>query len=431
MAMIVIGFFFLGMFRFQSAQAHLEQNQPRDGETLTIQGEVIDIPERTNKATKFVIEDENKAKFLVVVRPFFDVAFGDVLKIQGNVKSSRNLPNQNSLEAERIVGEFIFPETQKLAISPSLTPKKALYLLRNNLERMVLRIFPEPEGSFASGLLLGVRSTLPESLNENLKKTSTTHLIALSGFNISIIVEALRMLLSRRSARLAFWAPLIAILFFVIMTGASPSIVRAGIMGGILVLARRVGRQSSAATAIIITAALMIVANPFILRFDLGFQLSFLAFIGIIYLSPPVARLFRTLPKSLGELLALTLAAQIMVYPFLIHYFGTFSIVSPIVNLIILPFIPLAMLLSFVPVVFGFFWLQLGQVISWAGLLLLKSLIEVINFFGQLQFASLSNLKLESFHALFVYVIIFEIIFLNNYLKRRRIGSSSQAQARL
>ena len=172
-----------------------------------------------------------------------------------------------------------------------------------------------------------------------MSKSGTTHLVALSGYNITILVKiiagTLAFILSRRKALLG---TILAIIAFVIMAGAEASVIRAAIMGSIAAIAPFVGRLYAPRNAIAAAALGMALWNPNILAYDVGFQLSFLALIGIIYMKPALETLFKIQNKGFlnwKENLATTASAQIMVTPLLIGTFGSISATSLISNLLI------------------------------------------------------------------------------------------------
>ncbi|MFA5880363.1 MAG: ComEC/Rec2 family competence protein, partial [Candidatus Margulisiibacteriota bacterium] len=174
-----------------------------------------------------------------------------------------------------------------------------------NINLKIMKTLPDPEASFISGLLLGKSNQMPESLKLELSKTGTTHLIALSGFNITIIISFIMFLLKPFPRRITYIITILAIFSFVIMTGFSSSIVRAALMAGILMIAKSFGRLSTQGIVISLAAFLIALFNPMSLRFDIGFQLSFLATIGLVYLSPLVekslARYFKNIPIVIFE----------------------------------------------------------------------------------------------------------------------------------
>ena len=253
--------------------------------------------------------------------------------------------------------------------------------------------------------------------------TATTEIYTLSLHDalpiFTVIIEGLRLVFSRKSARMSFFIPLVAIAGFVIMTGSQSSVVRAGIMGAMILVAYRIGRQSSATMAIVITAAIMIFINPLILRFDVGFQLSFAAFMGIIYLGPMIGKILPIKNKPIKEILAMTLGAQIMAYPIILYNFGNFSFISLFTNLIVLPFIPIIMLLGFIAATLGMLWSGLGYIFSWTALFALRGIISVISFSANLPYASLENIEFSAFNLAIYYIIVLELIIIYKSLRRR------------
>ncbi|MDO8507158.1 MAG: ComEC/Rec2 family competence protein [bacterium] len=428
LSMIAIGFFFLGVFRLQQYQTGLEKVTYPTDKDVNVQGQVVEPPEDTKKATKVVIQDQDKkAKILLILRPFSGIKYGDYLAVEGKMVRPESESLKNNLLTKGISYQMLFPNIEKIKTAGNLSlqmqAKNLLYGVRNRFESSINSILPEPESSFLAGLLLGIKRNLPDWLMEDLQKSGTTHIIALSGFNITVIVMGLRLMFSKKSAKMSFYLPLIAIAGFVVMTGAQSSVVRAGIMGAMMMLAYRVGRQSSATMAIVITAAAMIFYNPMILRFDVGFQLSFAAFLGIIYLGPIIREILPGKRESLKEVLAMTLGAQVMAYPIILYYFGNFSLIALATNLIILPFIPFVMLIGFISTVLGMIWSYLGYVLSWTVFFALRVIIGAIHFSASLPFASLDGINISPTNMAICYIIVLELIFIYKAIKRKRLSN--------
>jgi competence protein ComEC len=195
-------------------------------------------------------------------------------------------------------------------------------------------------------------------------------------------------------------------------------------MGAMMMLAYRVGRQSSATVAIVVTAAAMILYNPMILRFDIGFQLSFAAFLGIIYLAPIIRELLPSKRESIKEMLAMTLGAQVMAYPIILYYFGNFSLVALFSNLVILPFIPFIMLAGLISTVFGMLWQYLGFILSWSMFFILRAIVGIIHFSASLPYASLEGISFSPANMAICYIIVLELVFIYRSVKRRRLLAS-------
>ena len=266
---------------------------------------------------------------------------------------------------------------------PFLNPLvRQLEAVRISLEMNISKAFPEPQASYLKGLLVGARSTLPRDLKYAFARTGTSHLIALSGYNVSIIADNLNSLLG------SFWLSVLGIIFFILGTGASSSVVRAGIMGILALLARRYGHLFNAGRALLFAASVMIFVNPEILLADIGFQLSVLATAGLIVLSSPIARRLTWLPLKFGirDVASATLAAEIFTLPLIFYYFGRFSIFAPLVNVLVLVTIPATMFLGFLAALAGYISLYLSIVAAWPAYLLLSYQLAIINFFASLRF---------------------------------------------
>jgi competence protein ComEC len=233
-----------------------------------------------------------------------------------------------------------------------------LMRLADRFEQALERALPEPESSLAAGLLLGGDGRLPAETKDDFRAAGLAHIVAVSGYNISIIAGYLLLIgivffLPRRKAALfAFFGTLA----FVFVSGAPPSAVRAIGMASVLILAWLFGRRYASLHALLFAAAVMLAFDPLIIRHDLGFLLSFAATAGIILASPPIARVLRRIPfflKIFLEALLLTVAAELFILPIIFANFGHFSLAAFPANAILLPLVPIAMLLSFLAGVAG------------------------------------------------------------------------------
>lgn len=259
--------------------------------------------------------------------------------------------------------------------------------LRRTMETNVNRVIVAPQAALANGLLFGGDDRLSEELQNAFSLTGMTHIVAVSGYNVTIIAQYLIIIgialgLWRRQA---LWLSFAGIFLFVAMIGFPASGVRAAIMGMLLLFALRSGRMGEAQNAIVIAGAGMLLFNPLLLRYDIGFQLSFLATLGIILLFPLFDHFFVKRVRALGitEILFLTLCAQIFVVPIIIYNFHTFSFVSLLVNVLVLPIIPITMLFVFIAAVAGSVFSSLAMIAGWFAYVLLSYEVAVISFFAQ------------------------------------------------
>lgn len=298
--------------------------------------------------------------------------------------------------------------------------------IKSALTGRVNKILPEPQASFLNGLLYGARSAIPSDLQTAFNRTGTTHIIAISGYNITIIAVALLAILKglRVPRQKAFWLAVAGIVFFVFLTGASASVARAGLMGILVLLARQIGRLSQVGRVLILTAFAMILLNPRLLFFDAGFQLSFASTLGLIYLAPILERPFNKSRTIFGlkESLLTTFSAIIATLPLILYQFGRFSLVAPLTNLLILFAIPLTMALGFGAVVLSFIFLPLGQVAGWLVWLPLTYIIKIVEFFSNLEWSSLMTPKMPWWGMMIIYLGMIMIIF---HLKSQYQNSKS------
>ncbi|MEJ5223549.1 MAG: ComEC/Rec2 family competence protein, partial [Anaerolineales bacterium] len=256
-------------------------------------------------------------------------------------------------------------------VNPVLT---ALYSLKLRSQQQLYALFPDPEASLLVGILLGDETGIPPKLQQSFKNTGTAHIVAISGFNIAIIAGLMVALFSRLLGnRRGAVAAVLGIAAYTILVGADASVVRAALMGGLGIFARQVGRRQDAINTMTAVAAIMAAANPLIL-WDVGFQLSFGATLGLILYASPMQQwaeqtLTRILPAQkaravaapLAEYALFTLAAQITTLPIMAYHFERVSIVSLIINPLILPAQPPVMIASGLALLLSYLWFPLGQ----------------------------------------------------------------------
>ena len=270
------------------------------------------------------------------------------------------------------------------------TIKARLFTIRTGVESIISRVFTPAQATLMTGLILGKSGGFSKEFTEQLKATGTTHLVALSGYNIAVIVNGLLLVLGFvLHRRYAVWLCVIAVIGFVIMTGAEASVVRAAIMATIMIIAERASRVYAVRNAVLATAVVMVLANPQVLVFDIGFQLSFLALLGIVYVQPALATIFR-IPSDKPsffkwrENLLTTTAAQLAVLPILLINFGFFSPLAIITNVLLLSAVPATMFIGLI--VIGAYLLSphLAFIASLPARLLLNYELSIISIFSKI-----------------------------------------------
>jgi competence protein ComEC len=403
---------------------------PYFGRQVEIAGTIAEEPDQRESKTFLTLEKievngkPSRDRILVTVPRFPGFEYGDRLKFKEKLVEPKDAEAKGEFSYKNYLSRFgvtalvYYPKIEKIGAGEGNVIKTVLLRAKGEFIGRISKLLPEPQNSFLAGLLVGLRRGIPEDLMDYFNATSTTHIIAISGFNITIIAGALNQLLERFGKRVSFIISLLSIALFVVLTGASASVVRAGVMGALGLIALNVGRVYAVTNALAFTAVLMLGFNPKILHFDVGFQLSFLALAGLIYLSPRIEPYFSRLPGTIRKYLVPTLAAQIFTLPVLLYNFDRLSLVSPVANLLVLPVIPLTMGLGFFAGILGLIWDKLALPLVWATWLLLSYVIKVVAVLSGLPFASLT---IENVPIVFVIVYYVLLLGLLTFWKYREI----------
>ncbi len=243
--------------------------------------------------------------------------------------------------------------------------KDVIYRLKRGVVASVQRILPEPEASFLLGLLIGVKDGLPEELTESFRNTGTTHILAVSGYNVTQLINVgvllLALILVPRRKSAAVMA--VAVIIFACVVGGDASVIRAAVMGCVGILATLYRRRYSGARALLAAAALMLAVNPLVLKHDVGFQLSFVAVWGLHALAPGLLGLFPSRWRNVAvRILCETGSATLATAPVILYSFGRLPAVGLLANLLILPLIPWAMLFGALAATIGLVSVSLALV---------------------------------------------------------------------
>jgi competence protein ComEC len=356
-----------------------------------LEGHIVeDIDTRLNKQLITFQPNGFHQRLLITARLGGDYFYGDRVVVYGKITQpqiSDTFDYQAYLQRYNVYGLVQYP-TKVLIIKSHQQNRlvETLLRVRHTFTDHLAQYYSEPQNSLLLGILIGAKKTLPQDVIDNFNATGTSHIIAISGFNITIIIASLAFLAQFFGRKSSFWISLMIILGFVILTGASASVVRAAIMGSLLLVSFTIGRQYRIATALIFAGFVMILINPKILYVDVGFQLSFAATLGIIYFTPQFERLTAQWGKLFGikTVLVTTLSAIIATLPLLLLNFGTLSLVAPIVNILILPLLPLTMLLGFLSVL-----PFVGSGFAYATNFLLVYMLRITKFFAHVPYGNI------------------------------------------
>lgn len=393
--------------------------------------EIVKEPEMNNLSQILIVvpDADKKRKILINISAYQKFAYGEKLQLSCVLERPKNVSSDFDyrmyLAAKGVYYQCQKPKIEKLGVSGGNKIYTGLVGLKNNFKDNIDRLIPAPEAGLLVGLILGGSHQLSKDIQSEFSRTGLSHITAVSGYNVTIIAEYLMIIgiaigLWRRQA---FWFAAVGIIIFVIITGLSASAVRAGVMGILLIWAMKSGRLANSQNAVIFSADIMLLSNPLLLRWDVGFQLSFLATLGIIYFYPIFDNYLVGKNKAFGlsEILFLTLSAQIFVLPVILFNFNQLSLISPLANLLILPFVPLTMLLGFLAAVLGFIWTPLSIAFAWLAFLFLKYETIVISFLSALEYAAV-EIKIVWWEVTLWYIILAGTTFLFSRMKRKSLN---------
>lgn len=399
--MIALGFVAIACGIVRVELSTMESSQYLEshvGTHLTLTGIVVKEPDHREHADRLTVETE-QGLVLVAAEPYPRAVYGSTITAQGILEK----PKDFETESGRMFGYeaylqkdgiFFILSRAKITIESEgggNTLQRALFATKNVFLSELRALIPEPESSLLSGLLLGGKQSLGADLLEQFRIAGVVHVVVLSGFNMMIVAFGV-MAVCRRlfPMRTALLFGSISILLFALMVGLSATVVRAGIMAEISLLALFLGRQYDILRALGIAGVGMVAASPYILLYDPSFQLSFLATLGLVLLSPGSEKLLSFVSEQFGlrEIISATIATQLFLLPFLLWMTGTFSVVAFPANLLIVPFIPLTMLFGFIAGVLGWISYWLAFPFAYVVYLLLSYEIWVATTLASLPFAA-------------------------------------------
>ena len=380
---LTIGFFYFNFYlNLRAARQNLVF-----GRQLDFSGVVLSEPKPVGELQSFdlriggkIAGAELRGRITVLAKRFPEIQYGDLLNLRGEIQVPRDRTSRPTV---------FLPDVLSLKSGHGIWIRERLLTFKHALIRGLKKSLPPDSAALLGGISFGYRADFTDEFKNQMSRSGTTHLVAVSGYNISVLIAAIAVAFGRfLSARRTFYLTALSILFFVLMVGGEASVVRAAIMGFLAITARQAGRLRSMRNALAMAAAAMVAADPTILVFNLGFQLSFLSLLGMAYLLPALQALFRVNPKNLGwfgETAWTTLCAQLGVLPLLAYRFGEFSLTSIVANVLVLGLVPLTMFFGFLLAFAGWLWSYFGAVLGWAVNLIVAYEVGIIKIFAILR----------------------------------------------
>ena len=402
LAVVACGFL-IGWWRGGAVLQQAVQYQQFFGSTVTVSGRVLDDPVYDNRGRLDfrvgpVSIDDQPLPGQVRVRALIgDLRRGDSVKVSGTL-----VDGFGNYQAAMYFG----------MVTITARSNNPIELLRREFFATIYSVLPEPQASLGLGFLVGLRSALPDDFDEELRIAGLTHIVVASGYNLTILVRLSRRLLAKYSKYQAFTGSLALILAFLVVTGASPSMVRASVVTILSLVAWYYGRKFRPLLIILLSAAATALYSPLFIWHDLGWWLSFLAFAGVLILAPLLSNRIwgEKQPFFLAQIAVETTAAQVLALPLIMFTFSEVSLVSLFANIAVVPLIPFAMIGAFVAGVAGIFmstgvaaWLAVPA--NW----ILSYIVSATQFFARPDWAK-QHIELSVLGMLGLYGLVVALI---------------------
>lgn len=362
-------------------------------------------------------------------------SYNDTITFSGKISKPFNFKSETGRAFDYVgylAKDDVFYEIKSAVVTsvPADEPKKLsyggisgiLFYMKRRFVSHLEHILGEPHAALAAGLVVGEKSALGKDLLNDFRIVGLIHIVVLSGFNITIVGDAMRKLLSFVPRVWGIVVGGIGIALFGVMVGGGATVVRSCFMAGIALSADLIRRDYQVTRALIFAGLLMLIQNPMILLHDPSFQLSFLATLGLILLATPIEKRLTKIPEKFGMrgIVAATIATQIFVSPYILYMMGSISIIGMVVNILVLPVIPITMLIVFLTGAAGFISLDISQIFGWIAHLLLTYELHMVEWFARIPFASVTLPMFSGWWVVGFYVVFFGVfIFFKRGQKRR------------
>ena len=399
-------FLVLGVLRVQISEFNIANDKLSrlngQGE-INLTGIISAEPDVRDGSQKIKVQAE-KSIILVTTSRYPEYKYLDEVKLTGKLETpmeTEEFSYKNYLMKDHIYSVMGFPKieivSQKHKYSIfSYTHEKILFI-KQKMRQSIQSNFLAPQSFILRGIILGDKSAVGQDIKDKFRITGLSHIIAVSGMHVAILSSIIMSFLLFLGfwRKQAFYGSLVFIFVYVVLVGLPPSAVRAGIMGAIYLAGQALGRQTMSSRIIVLAGALMLLFNPLLLFYDVGFQLSFLAVLGLIYLEPLVRSFVKFLINRMFKIklsekyenalmmFTVTISAQIFTLPIIIYNFGTVSFISPVTNALVAPIIYYIILFGFLSSVAGIIWGLLGWLIALPCYFLMTYFLGVIDIFSK------------------------------------------------
>lgn len=386
------------------------------GAVVISEAVVVAEPKPSQTTTQLVVETEAGERYLLLAPLYPAYRYGDRLRFSGQLtrpenfitSSGREFAYEDYLARQDIYYQVFQPEITLLGRGEGSVWRRALAAVKGKFLAGIESVLPEPQAGLLAGLLLGSRASLDRAVLEDFRRVGLTHMIVLSGYNLTIVAEAVRAVFRFLPLFPNLGAAALSIILFALMAGGGGAVWRAALMAVFALLARATGRVYDVARALALTVVALVLWDPRYLVFDLGFQLSILATLGLLFLSSLIKNWFGRVPERFGlrEILVSTVAAQIAVLPWILYQTGELSLAAFPANPLVLIVVPAIMLFGFAAGLLSLISSSLAFLPGSLAYLLLSYQLALVNLFARLPLASLSVRHFPLLLVVLVYALL-------------------------
>lgn len=414
--------------------------EARVGQSAHLTGLIVEEPDQRETETKLTVraimvdqqpvENATENMLLVSVPAYPEYAYGERIDISGKLEHPKSFVEHEGrsfdypayLASHGIMYQMHFPKITITAVHEGSRIIEGLYGLKHRFLSGLSLVLPEPENGLLAGLLLGGKRSIGTMWSDVFRTAGIVHIVVLSGYNMTVVADWLMKIFAWSGFYGSISLGALGIILFSLMAGGGATVVRAAVMALIALLARATGRTYTMSRALLVAAVMMVVVDPSIILHDPSFQLSFLAALGLILVSPVVERRTRIFSKHpvMREVFVSTLSTQLIVLPLLLFQTGSLSLVSLPVNMLVLPVIPLAMLSGFATGLLALISPVLGKLVVLPCLLVLAYVMKVAWYASLIPYASV-DLPVSLVVMFALYIVLGMIIFLEHRSFRHRV----------
>lgn len=371
-------------------------------------------------------EKEVEGRVMAFVHRLVGVNYGDRISLQGQVKNPQPINGFNwpkHLANEGIRSVMFRPWVTIIKKNQGTFIMNQLNSINIFFQERIGRFMPYPQSAILDAMLLGNRGEIPAEISQSFRQIGIYHILSISGLHITIISVIFFWIILGLGLwrKHAFILTSLFLLFYILMIGAPPFAIRAGIMGFLFLLAQYLGRSYSFQNAIIIAATLILIFNPLSLFYDISFQLSFVSILAIFLLFPLLQHYtfqkIKPQTKKMPLLIffvntfLISIAILLFLGPLIAYYFGNLPAISPLINLIIIPLLPPLLFFGIISLLISAISLPLSLIFSSIVYLLLSVMIGLSHFFAHLPFIDILQFRLPLYLLITYYIILVIIIF--------------------